>query len=110
MGTKKMPGDVTGPRTCETGGYVAYDNSPGCGEFAIKDSAECGVAVASLLGSKSSAPSPQMTSPENPPGCLMLMVRGEMKPLFNTLTGKTGNSMYKSVCHKNGNLPEDASS
>lgn len=94
------------------GGYVNYDNAPGCGEFAIKDSVECGVGAASLgFTSKVS----QVSMSNSPPGCYtMHVMKGNIElnymVLFNTDTGTTGGTSYKSVCRKDGNLPEDASS
>merc|ERR1719186_2250372 len=85
---------------CKTGGYVAYDNSPGCGKFAIKDSAECGVAVASLGFSTYVTEDDDSSSP---PGCFFYdgsASSGKIYTYFNTHTGNTGDFKYKSVCRK----------
>ena len=80
---------------------MAYDNSPGCGEAAIKDASECGLAAESLGYRREVTTLPNFGN--LPPGCQVSSIDGTM---FNTYTGTdgTGNTKSKSVCHKAGIL------
>ena len=82
--------------------YVFYDNSPGCGEAGIEDSSECGVAAASL-GFSAQVVREGFWS-NYPPGCFLgKNTDGYKKTWFNTRSdGRTGMSVYRSVCHKDG--------
>ena len=48
----------------------------------------------------------------SPPGCFFYdgsASSGNIYTYFNAHTGNTGDFKYKSVCRKDGNLPEDTS-
>ena len=79
--------------------YVAYDNSPPCGEDeAIKDTSECGVAGGSL-GFSSSAKERYLGT-RAPKGCFVF----KGITYFNmSSNGVAGNRMCQSVCRKKGN-------
>ena len=79
---------------------MAYDNSPWCGEEAIKDASECGVAAKSLGHSEDVY---ELSDTTWASGCLM----DSVNTIFNDITGTTsgtGNSAYQSVCLKAGKV------
>jgi hypothetical protein len=84
-------------------GYVLYDNSPGCGDAAVKDREECGLAAKSL-GFTGYESSPNRVNHNSyPPGCFVLQNHHHQKKFYwNSYTGTdgTGRTDAQSVCHK----------
>ena len=78
---------------------MAYDNSPWCGEEAIKDASECRVAAKSLGHSEDVY---ELSDTTWASGCLV----DSVNTIFNDITDTSGNGndAYQSVCRKSGKV------